>query len=204
VKAGKGGIVTMAVADGSEIQAGDPIVEYQGIAPLRKRLGDDAGGLIWDVETRYPKEIEAATKKRDAALAANNKAAAKQHEAKIKERTERLEEQTKVADELRAKIDEHMVTAPVAGTVVGPVKKGKRVGADDVIAKIETGQALVATFDVPEKAPAVDASVGLTAKDAPDQKANCTVTKVVGTQVTVTCPLDGPLADGTVVVLEQP
>ena len=204
VAGGKGGVVTMAVADGSEIQVGDPIVEYQGIATLRAKLGDSTSGLVWDIETRYPREIEAATKKRDAALAAKNKAGAKPHEAKIKERTRRLEEQSKVADGLREKIAALTIEAPVAGKVVDPVKKGKRVPADGVVATIETGQSLVATFEVAEGSPtpAVDASVKVTAKDAPDQTANCTVAKVEGTKVTVSCPADSGLADGATVVLD--
>jgi hypothetical protein len=46
--------------------------------------------------------------------------------------------------------------------------------------------------------------VKVTAKDAPDgsdQTANCTVAKVEGTKVTVSCPADSGLADGATVVL---
>ena len=202
VKSGKGGVVAIVAAAGSEVQAGDLIVEYQGVATLKRKVGDDASGLTYDVQTRYPREIEAATKKRDAALAADNKALAKQHEARIKERTARLAGQQQALDDLHAKIAALTVTAPVAGTVVEPVKKGARIGADAVVATIDTGQSLVAVFEVPEKAPEVDASVMIAAKDAPDQKANCTVTAVEGTKVTVTCPADVDIAADTVVVLE--
>lgn len=203
VTAKKGGVVFFAVDEGAVVAEGDPLVQFQGVAKLQARLGDSKRGLIYDIETRYPSEIEAATKKRDQAVAQGNKAAAKAAETRIAERTKRLEEQQAVVDGLRAKVAELTVEAPVAGTVVAPVKKGKKVAAGAVVATIDTGRSLVATFDVPERPPGVDASVRLAAKDEPEQQANCQVSDVAGAKVTVTCSADVAIPAGTVVVLEN-
>lgn len=204
VKAVKAGVVVFAVAEGAEVQSGDPIVELQGAAAIKAKLGDSKAGLIWDIETRYPREIEQATKKKEQAAAAGNAAAVKAAERKIAERTTRLEQQKAYADELREKLAAFTVEAPISGTVTGPVKKGARIAADQVVATVSGGQSLIATFEVAETAKyEPDQSVRVASKDEPDQKANCAVSGIEGARVTVTCAADVGIPAGTTVVLEN-
>jgi len=203
IEAKAGGIVASVVAKDTAVESGDAVVELQGAGPLKAKLGNAKGGLVWDIETRVPREIELATKKRDAASAAGNARAVKQHDAKIKERTKRLEEKKQEADDLRAKIAALSVEAPAAGKVQPLVKAGDKIAAGQTVAKLAGGGELVVTFDAPGSSFQPDAPVRVAAKDKPDQKASCTVSAVEGSKVTVSCAPDAGLAAGTVVVLEK-
>jgi hypothetical protein len=92
--------------------------------------------------------------------------------------------------------------APVAGLVKAPIKVGAAVKSGDVLLRVEGKPAVKATFQAPAgKTFAVDRSIEIHSESSPDMKASCTVTEVKDSDVTVTCPTDGGLVSGTVVVL---
>ncbi|MCA9676465.1 MAG: efflux RND transporter periplasmic adaptor subunit [Kofleriaceae bacterium] len=197
------GVVYSVVDEGAEVQAGDTLVTFTGAAALQKKLGDEHGGLVWDIEVRVPKQLEGYQKALDKAQQAGNTAEVKRQQAKIDERTKRLDEKKAEADKLREKIAAFAVAAPSAGKVVAPIAKGKRVAVGDVVAQLEGPPMLTATFDkVPaDKGYAVDATVKVSTKGNPEQAAECTVTDVAAPAVTVLCPADAGLAEGTEVEL---
>jgi hypothetical protein len=202
IKAPAAGIVAFAITSGTEVAADDIVVKLGGYQKFEARLGDGkTGGLVWDIEKRVPKEIEGHKEKADAARAAGNAAQAKLWDRKVEERTARLEQKKRERDALQAQLDKFIVRAGAAGTVKTSTGPGKRVKEGDVVASLEGAKALTATFKVEGKTLTADSPVQVAPKAAPDQKVSCTVTAVNGSDVTVTCPAGGALAEGTEVVL---
>jgi hypothetical protein len=72
----------------------------------------------------------------------------------------------------------------------------------DVVVTLEGAKALTATFQAEGKAYSADAPVKVAVKATPEKKLDCTISEVKGSAVTVSCPADGAIADGTEVVLE--
>jgi biotin carboxyl carrier protein len=202
-KAPSTGVVSFAVAKGTEVKADDVIVKLYGFQKHEAKLGDGkTGGLLWDIEKRLPKELERYAEQIEAARSAGREPQAKQIEKKLADRTARLEQKKRDRDATQALLDKVVVRATAAGTVATVAAVGKRVKEGDVVATLEGSKALTATFQAEGKAYSADAPVRVAVKAAPETKASCTITEVKGSAVTVSCPVDGGIADGTEVVLE--
>jgi biotin carboxyl carrier protein len=197
------GFVAFAIAKGTEVKPDDVLLKIGGYQKHEAKLGDGkTGGLLWDIEKRLPKELEGYREQIDAARAAGREAQAKQIERKLAERTARLEQKKRDRDQLQAALDKVVVRATAAGTVATTVAPGKRVKEGDVVVTLEGARALTATFQVEGKAYSADAPAKVAVKATPEKKLDCTVFEVKGSAVTVSCPADGGIADGTEVVLE--
>jgi biotin carboxyl carrier protein len=202
-KAPSTGVVSYAIAKGTEVKVDDVIVKLYGFQKHEAKLGDGkTGGLLWDIEKRLPKELERYTEQIAAARAAGREPQAKQIEKKLADRTARLDQKKRDRDATQALLDKLVVRATTAGTVATVATVGKRVKEGDVVATLEGKKALTATFQAEGKAYSADAPVKIALKAAPDKKADCTISEVKGSAVTVSCPVDGGIADGTEVVLE--
>jgi hypothetical protein len=202
-KAPSTGVVSYAIAKGTEVKVDDVIVKLYGFQKHEAKLGDGkTGGLLWDIEKRLPKELERYTEQIAAARAAGREPQAKQIEKKLADRTARLDQKKRDRDATQALLDKLVVRATAAGTVATVATVGKRVKEGDVVATLEGKKALIATFQAEGKAYSADAPVKVAVKAAPEKKADCTIAEVKGSAVTVSCPVDGGIADGTEVVLE--
>jgi biotin carboxyl carrier protein len=203
IKVGTSGIVGFAVAVGTEVKADDTLIKLGGYQRYEAKLGDGkTGGLLWDIEKRVPRELEKYKAQATSAREAGNEALAKQVERKLDERTARLEQKKRDRDATLEILAKFMVKAPTGGTVKTVVAPGKRVKEGDVVVRLEGAKALTATFPAGDQPYTAGAPVKVASKAAPEQKADCTVAEVKGSDVVVSCPADGAVAAGTEVVLE--
>ncbi len=208
IVAGQVAVLSFVIADGSQVATGDPVLRFSGNSVDEQKMI----GFAYDIDTRYPKQIETATKARDKAAKLNNAAGVKAQEAKIAEVTRKLELRKTEREALSAKLDGLTIKAPIAGVVklADKIAKGTRTTADQSVASVTAPSTLAATFTVVPAAKKVytaDASVRVSVKATPDQKANCTATTVDtdasgSTVVTVTCAADAGIPSGTEIVLE--
>lgn len=207
IVAGQAAVLSFVIADGTTVQTGDPILRFAGNAADERKME----GYNYDIEKRYPKQIEDATKIRDRAAKVGPPAVVKAQDAKIAEVQKKLDQRKAERDALAAKLDGLTIKAPIAGVVkLAPgVAKGTRTTADQSVASVTAPSTLQAVFTVKAggKTYSADASVRVAVKATPDQKANCTATSVEGAPgadatVTVTCPADSGIAAGTELVLE--
>jgi hypothetical protein len=194
IKAQFNGTATTAVAKGADVKAGDKLIELKG---GQKKID----GLVYDIEKGDPATIAKAKKALDAATRKGDKAGAKKAQDKIDERTRRIEEKKAELDALR-----NGIVAPQDGKVVKIIRAGGRINKGDVVAAIEGTEGgsvtLNATFGVPaDKTYETGSAVQISSKDGA-QQATCSVTKVEGTKVTVSCSEGAGVGAGTTVVLD--
>jgi len=206
IVAGQVAALSFVIADGSQVATGDAVLRFSGNAADEQKMV----GFNYDIDKRYPKQIEDATKLRDKPGALP--AAVKAQQAKIDEVSKKLEARKVERDALSTKLDALTIKAPIAGVVklADKIAKGTRTTADQSVASVTAPSSLTATFTVvaaSQKVYTPDASVRVSVKATPDQKANCTSTAVEnlsagGSTVTVVCPADAGVASGTEIVLE--
>jgi len=103
-----------------------------------------------------------------------------------------------------ADLDQFLIHAPCSGTFVAVAKLGRRVAANDVVARIQSYVTPVAVFKIADATLfAKQASVAVTV-DGGARRLSCTVAEVHLDTVKVVCPRDAELDDGTKITLELP
>jgi hypothetical protein len=199
VKTTRAGVIETILADKTAVKTGDVVVRLVGDKPIEADL---AG--ISQAAKRLREQLDAATKKRDAAQAAGNKQAEAAAQTEVDARQKALAAKQ---DQLASKttdLDKFLLHAPSAGVFSPAVKLGQKITVNDVVATVQRAPTPIATFTVDDgKRYAANASVELTAGSG-EQHVTCTVADVQATSIKVSCPADPTLSDGAEVTLHAP
>ena len=134
----------------------------------------------------------------DKAAAAGTKGEMAEAEANVKRKQIDI-------DKAKAELAKFVVTTPIAGTVEPIAKVKDRVAVGTPIVRITQQKGPQATFELPAGAAAHDVGAKVKLRDKADPElpaVTCEVTKLEGAAMTVTCPSDTNLTDGTAVLLE--
>lgn len=199
VKPSRAGVIETILADKTAVKPGDVVVKLVGDKPIEAELS----GLGRD-QKRLQDQIDAYTKKREAAQANGNKAAETAAQAEIDTRQKTLvAKQTQLAQKT-VELDKFLIHAPSSGTFAPEVKLGQKVAADDVLATIQREAVPSATFKLTDTKPfSMNGSVDL-AVGKGELRVTCTITALQPDRIKVVCPIDPALADGTDVTLKMP
>jgi hypothetical protein len=199
VKVTRAGVIETIVADQARVKEGDIVLRLVGDKPIEAEIS----GLMRD-QKRLKDQIDAATKKRDAAQHAGNRGAEANAQNEIADREKSLANKQNLLATKTADLDGFLVHAPAAGTFTPLVKLSQKITADAVIGKLQRDPIPTATFKVDTKAYAANASVEVTVGKGEEQRVTCTVADVQPDSVKLHCPGDAALNQGTDVALQAP
>lgn len=195
LKAERESVVIEILASGEEVEEGAVVAKLNGYQDIEK----DMEKIRFD-QQRYEKRIADNEEKKSAAE--GNASAVKRYQREIDRTSEKLAGKTAELEAKQKELDAFLVKAPIAGTLETSLQAKTKVDAEQVLFLVKPPPNLEATFRVSDD---VERSEGQEIAVAPkaeqDKKVECEVAKVDGGQVTVSCPSDGELAEGTEVVL---
>jgi hypothetical protein len=178
VVAGRGGLVSWVVAAKSEVAEGDEVVRLSGHERIDKTIDRHNKGLA-----SYNAQLEIAKNRNRGKVAT------------IESNVARKKLDLQLANEKR---DAFIIRASIAGVVETMVKPAARIKATDVVANITGEASALVEFTLPAGiTAAVDEQMAVVSKADSELKASCTVSTVAGQNVTLSCPTDSGLADGT-------
>ncbi|HET9623443.1 MAG TPA: hypothetical protein VFP84_18850, partial [Kofleriaceae bacterium] len=181
------------ILDATHVAAGDVVIRLVGDRPIEAQLDTlrkDLGKL--------KDQLEAATKKRDAAAPATQAAA----DADVAARQKALDAKQAQISTKQSELDAFVITAPANGAFTPSGKAGQKVGASDVVGKLQRDALPSVTFKVADpKAFTASAPVTVVANHQP---VSCTVADVAADSIKVACPADPMLTDGADVTLAVP
>ena len=204
IKAPRNGALAFIIGNGTEVQEGAMIAKFKGAERLDASLRD--------IELRrefYQKKLDQAQAKLEQAKAkleqtptpANTKAVA-DSQKEVDKNQAKVDDKSKEVESKEAELAAFIITAPIAGVVETSLAANAPVKTDDVIGSVKPPQLLEASFPMPKgKTYSESAEVELAAGDS---HITCTVSKVEGANVTVTCPGDSGVAADTEVTLPLP
>jgi len=199
IKTTRAGQIETILADKSVVKDHDVVVKLVGDKPIEA----ERAGLTRE-QKRLQDQIDAATKKLNAALAAGNKNAENAAQSDLAAKQAQLAAKQGQLAAKTADLDKFLLYAPSAGTFAPAVKLGQKVALDVVVARLQREATPVATFKLPDTKPfSVNTSVDL-AVGAGDLHLACAVTEVLPAGIKVACPPDPALIEGADVTLKLP
>ena len=199
VKVTRAGVIETILADQARVKEGDIVLRLVGDKPIEAEIS----GLMRD-QKRIKDQIDAATKKRDAAQHTGNRGAEANAQNEIADREKSLANKQNLLATKTADLDGFLVHASAGGTFTPLVKLSQKITADAVIGKLQREPIPTATFKVDTKAYAANASVEITVGKGEEQRVTCTVADVQPDSVKLHCPGDAALNQGTDVALQAP
>jgi len=195
IKTSGPGQIETILGENAAVKAGDVIVKLVGDKPIEAEIASATLGV-----KRAQDQIDAVTKRRDAAQAAGNQAA----ETELADRQKTLAAKQALLATKTTELDKFLLHAPSDGAFTPAGKLGQKVAAGDVVAKLQRDASAVATFKVADTRPfAANASIEVAVAKG-EQHVTCTIALVQADSVKVACPADPALAEGTEVTLKVP
>ncbi len=185
VTAHRAGVVSWVIAADSEVAKGDELVKLSGIERVAKAIIRHEKSLA-----SYEVQLAGAKQRK------TNKVAL------LESNVARKKLDIKLANEKR---DAYILRSPVAGVVALQTKPKARVAASDVLAIVRGEAKTTVSFVLPQGVTAaVDQQMLVVSKDDSALMATCAVTEATGNTVTLACPADSELSQGSLVELKIP
>lgn len=195
LKAERESVVIEILASGEQVDEGEVVAKLNGYQDIEK----DMEKIRFD-QQRYEKRIAENEEKKSAA--GGNESAIKRYQREIDRTSAKLAGKNAELEAKQKELDAFLVKAPIAGTLETSLQAKTKVDAEQVLFLVKPSPNLEATFRVSDDVERSEGQeIAIAPKTDQDKKVECEVAKVDGEQVTVSCPSDGELAEGTEVVL---
>lgn len=189
------GVLVQILASGKEVEEGEVVARLKGYEDIEKEMDR----LRFD-QQRYEKRIVENEAKK--AAAEGNDSASRRYQREIDRTNEKLASKNAQLEAKQKELEAFIIKAPVAGTLETSLQVKSEVDAGQVLFLIKPPPNLEATFRVNDDRERTEGQeIAIAPSADQDKKIECQVAKVDGEQVTVSCPNDNELAEGTEVVL---